>query len=59
MKKVPQIHHVLNRQGFVEPEVLSIELHGNRVGRCPVSKVRDRWVTRHEVGEDESHHGDP
>ena len=43
----------------VEPEVFSVELHSDRVGRCPVSKVRDRGITRHEVGEDESHHGHP
>jgi hypothetical protein len=59
MKKVPEVHDVLNRHGFVEPEVLSIKLHGDWVGRSPVSKVRDRGVPWHEVGEDERHHRNP
>ncbi len=59
VKKVAQIHHVLDRHRLVEPEMLSVELHRDRVGRCPVSEVRERGITRHEVGEDESHHGHP
>jgi hypothetical protein len=39
--------------------VLSVQLQRHRVGRGPVTKVRDGGVARHEVGEDESHHRHP